>query len=268
MTSPLDSPELLGRIERYYDAVPRSAADTEAIGAFTLFVSRGAWPYYARPTLGATGPFTAGDIEQVRRRQRELSVPEALEWVDDTTPGLLGAVRASGLSIHQYPLMVLGAPRALEPRPGLQVRLLGADDPVLPRAQAVASVGFGHPGTTVGEAGAVERDTATGDESATAFLRERLRQGLTVMAVAEDDEGPLAVGSSQPVAGVTEIVGVATLPQARRHGLGAAVTALLVEDARRRGVDLVFLSAGSDEVARVYGRVGFQRVATACVAEP
>ncbi|HKE50438.1 MAG TPA: GNAT family N-acetyltransferase, partial [Actinomycetes bacterium] len=30
----------------------------------------------------------------------------------------------------------------------------------------------------------------------------------------------------------------------------------------------VFLSAGSDDVARIYERVGFQRIATACIAEP
>ena len=62
---------------------------------------------------------------------------------------------------------------------------------------------------------------------------------------------------------MTEIVGVATLPSARRRGLGAAVTAALVDDARRGGADIVFLSAGSDDIARVYGRLGFERVGTA-----
>ena len=87
------------------------------------------------------------------------------------------------------------------------------------------------------------------------------------MAVAEDASGPVAAGSHQPVAGVTEIVGVATLPSARRRGLGALVTAALVQDARTTGVRLVFLSAGSDDVARVYEKVGFARGATACIGE-
>ena len=34
------------------------------------------------------------------------------------------------------------------------------------------------------------------------------------------------------------------------------------------GTDLVFLSAGSEDIARVYLRVGFRRVGTACIAEP
>ena len=44
------------------------------------------------------------------------------------------------------------------------------------------------------------------------------------------------------------------------------MTAALVADARARGVGTVFLSAQDDAVARVYERVGFVRVGTACVA--
>jgi predicted GNAT family acetyltransferase len=41
-----------------------------------------------------------------------------------------------------------------------------------------------------------------------------------------------------------------------------------VDDARERGVRTIFLSAQDDAVARVYERVGFVRVGTACIAEP
>ena len=104
-------------------------------------------------------------------------------------------------------------------------------------------------------------------EARLAAVRERMAAGLTVTIVAEDDDGVLAVGSHQPVAGVTEVVGVGTLPSARRRGLGAAVTAALVADARRAGAEIVFLSAGSDDIARVYGRLGFERVGTAGIAQ-
>jgi predicted GNAT family acetyltransferase len=69
------------------------------------------------------------------------------------------------------------------------------------------------------------------------------------------------------VEAVTEIVGVATLPVARRRGIGAALTAALVEDAAQRGAATIFLSAGSDDVARVYERAGFRRIGTAGSAE-
>jgi predicted GNAT family acetyltransferase len=70
----------------------------------------------------------------------------------------------------------------------------------------------------------------------------------------------------QPVGDVTEVVGVATLPAFRRRGLGAAVTGLLVADARARGVETVFLTAGDEEIARVYARLGFVRIGTSCIA--
>jgi predicted GNAT family acetyltransferase len=43
---------------------------------------------------------------------------------------------------------------------------------------------------------------------------------------------------------------------------------VLAEDATAAGATTVFLSAGDDAVARVYERVGFRRVATACIGEP
>jgi hypothetical protein len=50
---------LLARLERYYDAVPRSGARVERHGPLTLFVKRGGgWPYYARPALGHAGELT------------------------------------------------------------------------------------------------------------------------------------------------------------------------------------------------------------------
>jgi GNAT superfamily N-acetyltransferase len=98
--------------------------------------------------------------------------------------------------------------------------------------------------------------------------RARTLRGLTITAVAVDADGPLAVGSHQPVGDVTEIVGVGTLPVARRRGLGAAVTSRLVDDAHGRGVEIVFLSAGSEDIARAYARLGFRRIGTACIAEP
>ncbi|MFY9915867.1 MAG: hypothetical protein WAK18_14450, partial [Nocardioidaceae bacterium] len=80
--------DLLARLERYYDGVPRGRASAEELGPFTLFVATSGWPYYARPRLGVSGPFSADDVRVVLARQRELGVPQAIEWVDDTTTGL------------------------------------------------------------------------------------------------------------------------------------------------------------------------------------
>jgi len=259
--------DLLDRLERYYDAVPRSAATTEEVGPLTLFVQTGAWSYYGRPRLGLTADITVDDVERIGARQRELSLPQAVDWVAETSPSLAAAAGGGGLVVAEHPLMVLDARVAAHAPDGVHLRLVEADDPGLPRIRATLEVGFSSPGTARGDPGVAELEALSGAQDV-AFLRERMRAGTTRVVVAESDDGALCAGSHQPVADITEITGVATLPSARRRGIGAAVTAALVADARARGVRTIFLSAGSADVARVYERVGFRRVGTACVAEP
>jgi ribosomal protein S18 acetylase RimI-like enzyme/predicted HTH domain antitoxin len=266
--APSDPDSVLRRLERYYDTVPRAVARTEEIGPFTLFVATTGYPFYARPRLGLTGPIDAEDVSAVRERQRELGVPEAIEWVVQTTPSLSDAARAAGLSVEELPLLVLDRPLDVPLPAGITVRRIAADEPDLERIMAVAAVAFGNGGTAVGAPGPAERDalaaTSTADR---ARLRQRIATGAMVMVVAEGATGPVASGVHQPVADTTEVVGVATLPSARRRGIGAAVTAALVADAVAGGLDLVFLSAAGEDVARIYERLGFRRVALAGIAE-
>jgi ribosomal protein S18 acetylase RimI-like enzyme len=263
--------ELLERIDAYLDAVPLSAADPEPVGKFTLFRPRGAWKYYGRPRLGLAEEITVEDVDQLRQRQRELELPENIEWVVQLAPSLGAAATMSGLAVVEYPLLVLEAAMAAQPLPqDVVVRVVGADEPDFARAHAVANVGFGAGGTAVGPEGAIERDesAAAMKPQVAEFMRERARRALSITYAAFDGSGPICVGTHQPVGDVTEIVGVATLPTARRRGLAAAVTAALVADALERGATTVFLSAGSDDVARVYEKVGFVRIGAAGSAEP
>jgi GNAT superfamily N-acetyltransferase len=255
---------VLDRLEAYYDAAPRSAARTEEIGPFTLFVSEGPWPYYARPRLGVS-EFGVGAIDAVRERQRELGAPEAFEWVHETTPALLEPAREAGLDVLEAPLMVLETFNEATAPPGMDVRVLTPDDPALGVATAVANVAFAAAGTAPGPQGIRERDAAS-EVGNLDFRRDRIRRRLTVTAIADGGYGPVAVGSHNPVGDVTEVVGVATLPAVRRQGLGGAVTSALVDDALEHGAEVVFLSAGSDDIARVYHRLGFRRIGTACIA--
>ncbi|WP_327364880.1 GNAT family N-acetyltransferase [Streptomyces sp. NBC_01296] len=273
-----DHPEraLLDRLEEYYDAVPRHGARVEDYGPLTLFVREGqGWPFYARPARGWSGPLEVTDVQKVRARQRELGIPESFEWVAETTPRLRAAVEASGLVVHEHPLMVLDpctpAASADWLSGNISVQVVGADDPVLPSALAVPHLAFAEPGTHVGLAGTPQLaeavDTRVADGSVERAM-VRIRAGLTVVAAAVEHGLALSAGQHQPLAGVSEIVGVGTLPSARRRGLALAVTAALVADARSRGAETVFLSAGDDDVAQIYARLGFRRIGTALIAEP
>ncbi|MFZ0323734.1 MAG: GNAT family N-acetyltransferase [Actinomycetes bacterium] len=263
-------PRLLHRIEQYLDAVPRSSATAETFGPFTIFVAEVGWPFYARPTLDATDPIAAVDVTAVIDRQRDLGMAPSIEWVAETSPDLSTAARDAGLELLTHPLLVHHDPLAVPVPDGVRIRRLEADDDAVTGSRVVAGLGFATPGTERGSAGPAERDEALRGRSSSddAYLRARVADGRTVVVVAEDEHGVLATGSHQPVDDVTEIVGVATLPDHRRRGLGAAIADTLVADAVRRGVQVVFLSAGSDDVARVYERVGFTRIGTAHVASP
>lgn len=241
-------------LEDFYDSVPRPGSRVEDHGELVLFVQAGdGYPYYARPRFPGGRP-TVADVLKVRARQRELGVPEALEWVHETTPGLHDTAVEAGMEVLRAPLLVLDPERLPEPHP--HVRVI---DTSPAEVMTVALLAFSAPGTEIGSAGTKERDDAL-DGAEPRSTRHR-------HAVADlPGEGVLAVGTAQRAGDVVEIVGVGTLPAARRRGLGGAVTAELSRDALQRGAKLVFLSAGSPQIARVYERVGFRRVGTACIA--
>ena len=249
----------LPEIERYLDAAPRSAAAVERLGPFTLFLKRDAWPYYARPTLGAE-EFTAEDVRAVLERQRELDQPRALEWVHDVSPGLLAAAREAGFDVREHPLMVLESdPVAPTVPPAAELFMVDPQDERLELIEAVADVAFGGYASLQE---AVEGRTHPTIE----FRRERLASGRTRRGAALLDGAPVATGAHQPVDGVSEVVGIGTLPSHRRRGLGGALTALLARDALEHGITTVFLAA--DEGATgVYQAVGFRRIGTSCIGE-
>ncbi|MDG4799672.1 GNAT family N-acetyltransferase [Micromonospora sp. WMMD980] len=270
--------DALDQLERFYDAVPRDGARTEGFDSLVLFVRDGAgWPFYARPRLDATDAPTLAEVAAVRARQRELGLPEAFEWVHEHQPGMLAVARSAGLSVLEAPLMLLEPERLPDPATlsDVPVRVLDPGDPGfaadIALRRAVAAVGFAHGGTARGEAGPAERDAALARLDVDALEEEAARvadgRRISVLAATPRD-GTLASGMAMRVGDVAEIAGVATLPSARRRGLGTAVTATLARELRAAGTDLIFLSAGSEDIARVYLRVGFRRVGTACIAEP
>lgn len=148
------STALLMSIEAYYDSVPRADALVEQIGPLTLFIKAGAgWPYYARPSHGATH-FAVTDLMRVRARQREYRIPQTFEWIAEVTPARASVAREAALTVHEHPLMILNEIRPSAP-PGVASLDLrrATDEDDLPLLNAIAGVAFNAHGTAVGAEG-------------------------------------------------------------------------------------------------------------------
>jgi|GEM_PF-880437 len=73
---------------------------------------------------------------------------------------------------------------------------------------------------------------------------------------------PVAAGLFTEIRdGLTELVGITTLPEYRRQGIGAALTAFITRAAFDSGAEVVFLIVANDAAGRVYERLGFRTVA-------
>lgn len=256
---------VLDRVEQYYDAAPRSDSQVEEIGSLNLFVGAGPWSYYARPRLGVA-QVDPRDVHRARSRMSELSVPQTFEWVAETAPSMREAATRSGLSVVDGPLLVVADPVDVVLPGGVRLFLVGADEPRLANYLRLAARAFAEIDDGDGPVTSAPREPSP---AVVGHLRARIADGRSVLMAAMWGERVLAVGSHHPVVVqdevISEIVGVATLSDYRGRGLGAAITAALVADARQE-CSLVFLSAGDDDSARVYERVGFAQVGTTCLA--
>lgn len=259
---------MLTRVDDYLHAVPLSGSVAEQVGPFTLFRSTTCWPYYARPVPGADAVIEPADIEAVRARCAELGIPLSFEWVVQTCPSLGPAAKAAGLTVVEHPLLVLERHDFRPVTTAARCEILPAEEAVTRQTRAVLELAFGDPGTAIGAAGPAQRDALAAKLPADVpqAVMDRIERGVSVAAGAFTGDGMVASGQHQPVDGTSEIVGVGTLPSARRQGLAAAVTSALVEHAFVHGVDLLLLSAESDPVAAVYERVGFRRIGAAGAA--
>ena len=261
--------DLVATIDRYLDAAPRSAADEVRIGPFSVFVTRGPWGYYARPSLPVASRFSAEEVEAVSIAQRARLQSVAFEWLVDTAPGVGPACAAAGLIVTERPLLVCD-PRSVEPTTSpwaKHVKVLDASSSDLIDHRRVAIVAFSNGGTNVGHAGRTERDGVDDDPAAVAWSRSRIDTGaLIAVALDHPVDGIVGVGSAVPVdvAGdtVAELVGIAVLPSHRRRGIADAISRRLTVACADAGAELVLLSAADTSVARIYERVGFRRAAT------
>lgn len=254
-------------IDAYCDVVPRAVAEVERVGPFKVFVAREAagHPFYARPSISArAATFSTEEVLHVLQWQRDHGLPPSIEWIDEVTPGLHGAVVAAvgEAAVEACPLLALAREvevaadpaNVAEVEPGSgRVEVLSATSPRL--------------GEVAGAVAAAFADTDEVVPHGVQHVLGVMKSGELVVAGAFDASGAVVGGASaSPRGEVAEISGIGVLPRGRRQGFGEQLTRQLVVELRRRGVPDIFLSAASDQAAALYRRIGFARVGTACVA--
>lgn len=244
-------------IDAYYDEVPRRFARVEDIGSCTVFLPDTAdgWSYYARPRIGSGTDVTEQDVRLVIERLQGFGAPVAIEWIGELQPALAAIARDAGLDVVECPLMVLTDHRRPAAGPaGVSIERMCVDHPRLAAVNAAIGAAF--------------RQT---DElppgPASAEITRRLATDSFRQFGVWDDLGALGGGGHSPRGRVTELTGIGVIPRGRSRGVGASITAALVDDAHECGAAIVFLSAVSQRVAGVYEPLGFETIATACIAE-
>jgi ribosomal protein S18 acetylase RimI-like enzyme len=191
-------------------------------------------------------------LEQLKQLQaffHQQSRRLRFEFVDGVWPDLRESLEEFGLEQqHVLPLMAC-TPETFQPfqTPAVQSRIIGSTDSESHRLfYTIQRRGF----SMKGEVGAEEL----------VQLRSQIENGFWICALAELDGEPVAIGSLIPWGGVCELAGVATLPEARRRGVAAALSASLVEQHFANGGDLVWLSAATEDARAVYRKIGFDDV--------
>ncbi|HEY7047001.1 MAG TPA: ribosomal protein S18-alanine N-acetyltransferase [Jatrophihabitantaceae bacterium] len=82
------------------------------------------------------------------------------------------------------------------------------------------------------------------------------------LAAVDQDQALLGWAGVRVVADTAEILTVGVIPAARRHGIGARLLAMLLDEARRRGAVEAFLEVRVDNVGaqKLYERARFVQV--------
>lgn len=206
-----------------------------------------AFPTFAIPDVNGMWVDTdaaAGHIEAARTEADELGTPFSITVREERTPAVEAAAVGLGFAPTQRMPGMVVTPDELNAvdAPDLRViRVETADG--LAEALAVAAAGFGVPAELIAAAYALEVSELEG----------------VAYYVARAGERDVATAMGFTIGDATAIFSVATVPEARGKGYGAAVTLAAVRDGFAAGARFAALQS-SAMGERVYARLGFREV--------
>jgi ribosomal protein S18 acetylase RimI-like enzyme len=253
-------PSEMERIQTYLRRQARRGRVAQALAAFTVYTPAtdimdatddAADTPYAIPRR-LTRSFHHADLGELHAIFERQNARPRVEFLAGLYPDLPERLASAGYQETRRQSALLARPHDLQsPPPPAHAEVI-----TISRASSLEDVrenmdtnalGFDEP------AGATERQA------------EAFRAGLvTSRAFTLRAHGrAVAAGMFEAIlGGVTELMGIATLPEYRRRGFAAYLTAAMAQSAFTHGATLVFLCAASEQAGRVYQRVGFRPCAT------
>ncbi|HZP51961.1 GNAT family N-acetyltransferase [Actinocrinis sp.] len=242
-------------VQRHDRALALRARSTARAGPFLCRFSRrlpDAFANFAIPDDGAEP--TAADIRALLRAFEQRGRTARLEFLAGCAPKAERALVDAGFTVERRGVVMactapwLTAPwlTAPQPLPGL-VLAEPSCDADLEEFARVQHYAFGQPGEAGPEA--VER-----------LVQVRTRGALVMLA---RHQGRIVGGGvcMPPVNSVGELDGVAVAEDARRRGIGTAISARLTGLAFRDGYHLVWLEPVGPEARQVYRGIGYRPIA-------
>jgi GNAT superfamily N-acetyltransferase len=232
-------------------------ADNAVVGGFVVTIDRHVDFDYANYAFPVRACHIGIAMEQLRELFKSRSRRLRIELNEPVWPDLPGELAASGLvEVERHPLMIVSRDEFRPVRhDGVTVELLDPEcrDEKISWFQGIRATGNGE-----------EFRHATPE----AIDRGRLwlRRGH-VYALGYMNGEPAGTGACLPLGAVSDMVGIATLPQMRGHGVAQVVTTALLDHIFARSVDTVFLDAEDERARRLYEKLGFEVIGDRLVYE-
>jgi ribosomal protein S18 acetylase RimI-like enzyme len=223
----------------------RGFYETVATPPFTCFFNpRDPLRYlnYAIPDESIAGDLDE-PLDQLRAVFRERERLPRFEYVERFAPDLADALERAGFELELRAPLMTCAVQELVPPPEIAGLLIVPASDDWRTYLAVGRRAFGD-GPEVSEADVKERAARNDGGSALLALL--------------DGEAVAVGAATPPLDGLSEVAGIGVLEQARRRGIGGAMTVAAGRDAAARGAELLFLAPGSEEAQSAYERVGFR----------